>query len=256
MEFSNRDVLKATARRLRPIAIGIVSVLMLTIIAVAQNQPAEAVVYNKFRGPNYTSRIILTFDDCPKTLTAYRNVLVYTKANNIGLVLAPTGNCITSFRRRYGVDIATLGRQHGQYLINHSVSHPDLRTLSHAAIVRQLKAPGVVTNFGRPPYGATNTTVNNAYASVRMNQWLWTKDTNDWRSKTQAQVVSYVVANSRPRDTVLMHLQWNGFNPSAIGGMKSGLAKKGFILCRAYRGADNAGAILTSPQFLPTTLPC
>jgi peptidoglycan hydrolase-like protein with peptidoglycan-binding domain len=79
--------------------------------------------YNKDRGPNYTTRVILSYDDCPLSLTALKNMLLAAKASNTGLVLAPTGNCITAFKSRYGVDIVPLIRSYGQYAINHSVSH-------------------------------------------------------------------------------------------------------------------------------------
>jgi peptidoglycan/xylan/chitin deacetylase (PgdA/CDA1 family) len=205
--------------------------------------------YNRLKGPNYTSRVILTFDDCPVSLTALKNMLVYARAYNIGLVLAPTGNCIVAFRSRYGVDIAPLIRSYGQYAINHSISHPDLTRLSYAQIITQLRAPGVVTNYGRPPYGATNSTVSSAYAAIGMREWLWTVDTRDWTGKTQAQVVSYVIANTHVGDTVLMHMTWHAFNPTALLQMRSGLASKGLSLCRAHVGA--------SPVLLPNAgLPC
>jgi peptidoglycan/xylan/chitin deacetylase (PgdA/CDA1 family) len=175
-------------------------------------------------------------------------MLVTARRYNVGLVLAPTGNCITSFKSRYGVNFAVLVRSYGQYVINHTISHPDLTTRTYAQIIAQLRAPGVVTNYGRPPWGATNATVNSAYAAVGMREWLWTVDTRDWTGKTQAQVVSYVLAYTRPGDTVLMHMGWRAFNPTALLQMRSGLAAKGRLLCRAHVGA--------APVLLPSGLPC
>ncbi len=203
--------------------------------------------YNRGRGPNYTSRIIATFDDCPTSLAAFRTMVQAAKAANIGLVLAPTGNCITKYKAQ-GTDIAALARANGQYVINHSVSHPYLTKISYASVLQQLRAPGVVTNFGRPPYGATNTTVATAYTAMGMRQWTWTVDTLDYQGKTTAAVVSYVVSNSKAGDTVLMHMGWNGFTPAALTQMKSGLAARGLSFCTAYRG--------TTPVRLPRSLPC
>jgi peptidoglycan/xylan/chitin deacetylase (PgdA/CDA1 family) len=175
-------------------------------------------------------------------------VVTWARSHNIGLVIAPTGNCITSFASRDGVDIAALARANGQYIINHSVGHRDLTTLSCEDGADELGAPGVVTNFGRPPYGALNSAAHCAYDQVGMSPWLWTVDTRDWTGKSQGEVVASAVQNAQPGGTVLMHLQWNGFSPSAIRAMQEGLAARGLELCRAYPG--------TSPVDLPASLPC
>jgi peptidoglycan/xylan/chitin deacetylase (PgdA/CDA1 family) len=89
-----------------------------------------------------------------------------------------------------------------------------------------------VTSYGRPPYGAVNERVRNAFASKSMRIWLWNVDTNDWQGKTRSQVVSHVVTYAKPGNTVLMHMQWNAFNTTALSSMKSGLAAKGIGVCR------------------------
>ncbi|MGZ4664851.1 MAG: peptidoglycan-binding protein [Frankiaceae bacterium] len=204
--------------------------------------------YNRYYGPNYTSRVLLSFDDCPLTLTQLDNALNWLAANNVGAMLFPTGNCVSSFQARYGIDITALMRAHGQYVGNHSISHPELTTLSYAAIKYQLGVPGVVTNYGRPPYGAINATVDSAYAAQGMREVLWTVDTTDWTGKTAAQVVSYVVTYSTAHSVVLMHMGWNGFYPTSLAQMQAGLARRGLALCRAYPG--------TAPVLTPNSLPC
>jgi peptidoglycan-N-acetylglucosamine deacetylase len=199
-------------------------------------------------GPNSTSRVILTYDDCPRSLGAFAEVVSWAQSRGIGLVIAPTGDCISAFRSSDGVDLAALARQHGQYVINHSVSHRDLTTLSCSDAAGELGAPGVVTNFGRPPYGALNSAAHCGYAQVGMTPWLWSVDTRDWTGKSEHEVVASVVEKAQPGSTVLMHLQWNGFSPSAIGSMRDGLAARGLELCRAHPG--------TSPVELPPSLPC
>jgi len=199
-------------------------------------------------GPNSTGRVVLTYDDCPGSFSATRAVLAYAERSDIGLVIAPTGDCIRSFQSRYGVDLPDWARANGQYVINHSVSHRDLTTLDCAGAARELGEPGVVTNFGRPPYGALNSEAYCAYDRVGMSPWLWTADTRDWTGKTEDDVVASVVQSAQPGGTVLMHMQWNGFSPSAIGRMREGLANRGLQLCRAYDG--------TSPVELPPSLPC
>lgn len=187
--------------------------------------------YRMGRGPNVTNRVVLTFDDCPKTITGFRNTLRDAEAANVGLALFPTGDCIRSGK----FDVA-YARARGHHVFNHSVSHPDLRTLSYTSVRRQLRSPGVVTTYGRPPYGAVNSTVRSAYRAEGMRIWLWNVDTNDWRGRTRSQVVNHVVTNAKPGDSVLMHMQWNGFNSKAISQMKSGLNRRGIGVCRNYVG--------------------
>jgi peptidoglycan/xylan/chitin deacetylase (PgdA/CDA1 family) len=183
--------------------------------------------YSAYRGPNTSSRVILSFDDCPTSLSAFKATVVGARNLGIALVLAPTGNCISAGRFN-----ASYARQYGHWVINHSVSHPDYTTLSTSSIYYQLGSPGVVTSYGRPPYGAVNERVRNAFATKGMRIWLWNVDTNDWRGKTRSQVVSYVVTYAKPGNTVLMHMHWNGFNTTALSSMKSGLAAKGIGVCR------------------------
>ncbi len=213
-----------------------------------------APAYNMRNGPNYTERVVLTFDDCPQSLSAYRSVLRYAQRENIGLVLAPSGNCITGYVREYEVDIVRLARRHGQYVINHSISHRDLRQFDCAGAAAELRAPGVVTNFGRPPHGGLNAAVLCGYRRVGMQPWLWTGSTRDWTGLSRSEVVDSVVALGRKGGTILMHMQWRGFHPRALDRMKEGLEDKGLQVCRAYGGAT--GRITTSPALLPLRLPC
>lgn len=187
--------------------------------------------YSISRGPNYTDRVVLTFDDCPTSLKAFKDTVVAVEKENVGLALFPTGNCIKSGRFD-----ANFARQHGMHVFNHSITHPDLRTLSKAGVKKELGSPGIVTTYGRPPYGAYNDTVKAAYAEVGMKIWTWTVDTNDWRGKGRSELVSYVTNNAKAGDTVLMHMQWNAFNATAIKDMKKGLENKGLKTCRNYEG--------------------
>jgi peptidoglycan/xylan/chitin deacetylase (PgdA/CDA1 family) len=206
-------------------------------------------------GPNRTSRVVLTFDDCPRTLSSFSAAIKYAADNNMGLVIAPTGNCISSFKARYGVDLAASARAKGQWVINHSVSHPDLRFLSCAAAAAQLGGSGVHTNFGRPPYGAIDASVRCAYDRVGMAIWTWSRDTLDWSTKSKAITVARASA-ARPGDTVLMHMQWQGFAPDSLRQIKANLAKRGVGVCRAYHGSDGVGAVARTPVRLPASLPC
>ena len=208
----------------------------LVVASGVATAPAQAAGYSISRGPNTSKKVILTFDDCPKSLSSFKKTVKAFSDMGVRVALFPTGNCITAGRFD-----AKYARKMGHYVFNHSITHPDLRTLSYAGVKRELGKPGVVTTYGRPPYGAYNATTKRAYAAVGMKIWTWTVDTNDWRGKSSSQLVSYVVNNARKGDTVLMHMQWNGFNASAVRQMKDGLADKGVGLCR------NNGATAVKP---------
>ena len=190
-------------------------------------QPPAPANYNINKGPNSTNRVTLTFDDCPKSLSAFKTTVLAAEEAGIALALLPTGDCISA-----GKFDASYARAHGHYVFNHSITHTQLTKLSYAGVVKELGAPGVVTTYGRPPYGAWNSTVKKAYDAVGMKIWIWNVDTNDWKGKSQQTVVNYVVNNSDAGDAVLMHMQWNGFNGSALKAMKSGLANRGISVCR------------------------
>lgn len=187
--------------------------------------------YNLLRGPNTTNRVILSYDDCPTSLASFKATLIAAKSANIGLALLPTGDCLRSGRFD-----AAFARAHGHHVFNHSVNHPLLTNLSYSGVLAQLGAPGVVTTYGRPPYGGYNATVARAYAAKGMRIWIWNVDTNDWRGRSTSQLISYVSSTARAGDSVLMHLQWNGFNATAIRGMQAGLAARGIQLCRNFPG--------------------
>lgn len=198
--------------------------------------------YDLRSGPNTSARVVLSYDDCPRSWSAFTAAVLGAERLGIALVLSPTGTCLAT--GRFSVSYA---RAHGHYVINHTVNHPDLTTLSRSGVIAQLGPPGVATSYGRPPYGAYDFTVRDAYAARSMRMWLWDVDSNDWRGKTQSQVVSYVIAYSHSGDTVLMHMNWNAFTTSAMSAMKSGLAHRGLGVCR------NPGA--TTPTY-PHVIGC
>ena len=88
----------------------------------------------------------------------------------------------------------------GHYVFNHSITHPDLRTLSYAGVKRELGKPGVVTTYGRPPYGAYNDNVRAVAASCGYKAIvMWKGSTNDGRFDLQDGTAL------TPGDIVLMH---------------------------------------------------
>ena len=102
--------------------------------------------YDIRSGPNTSSRVILSYDDCPRSYAAFKAAVLGAEQLGIALVLAPTGACLST--GRFSVSYA---RAHGHYVINHTINHPDLTTLSRSGVMAQLSAPAVVSSYGRPP---------------------------------------------------------------------------------------------------------
>lgn len=101
----------------------------------------------------------------------------------------------------------------------------------------------------RPPYGSWDARVTKLLASKGVRVWAWTRDTGDWAGASQAAIVNYLATTTQSNDTVLAHMTWNAFNPTALAQIKAGLATRGLALCQAFAGT-------TAPSRLPDQLPC
>ena len=194
--------------------------------------------YSVYRGPNVTSKVTLTFDDCPKSYSAFQSTVLAAESLGIRLVLFPYGQC-----QQWGLISYSYARAHGHYVFNHSYDQTDYTTLSYSQVVSQLNG-GPSASYARPPYGSYNFTTKNALAAKSMRMWLWNLDTEDWTGKSQSSVVSYVVSNAYAGSSVLMHMQYAAFNKDALTKIKAGLAARGLSVCR------NNGAVGIYPQTL------
>lgn len=230
---------------------------------VAKHAPAT---YHIQKGANLTKRIILTYDDCPRSITDFKTAITYASQHDIGLAIFPIGDCVRTYRKR-GFDLVAYARMHGIWVGNHSADHrSDFPYLSKSQVIAEIEGT-VVANYGRPPYGAYRTNgrgiskaVLSAYASISTHGrngiriWNWTFDTNDWKGKSRAAIARLVVGGVRAGDTVLMHMHWHGFNSWTMSHIRDGLAKKGLKLCRVWRGEDHVGPIEPTSAMFPDNI--
>ena len=212
-----------------------------TLAVPPYTSPEQYIVY---RGPNHTPHIVLTFDDCPSSRSVFTAAVNAAHDLGITVVLAPTGQCQAgpNFNAAYA-------RSHGQIVIGHTISHPNLLKLTDAQVKAQADSASLAAHYLRPPYGEWDARVAADMATRGIRLWAWTRDTGDWSGRSQADIVQDVVTNAQPNDTFLMHMQWHAFNPVALTAIKTGLAKRGLGLCTAY-------ATTTAPTALPAQLPC
>jgi peptidoglycan/xylan/chitin deacetylase (PgdA/CDA1 family) len=98
----------------------------------------------------------------------------------------------------------------------HTLTHPDLRTLGFAAAKAQieggraaaLRAAGGPVDLFRPPYGRHTAAIDREVAREGMAQILWTVDSTDSRKSPPArfsEIYARVRQRARPGSIVLMH---------------------------------------------------
>jgi len=233
--------------------------------------------YNIFRGPNTTKRVVLTFDDCPKSVKKFKTAVTYAVKHDIGLVLFPIGGkqCVAKLKA-HGFDLVAFARKQGIWVGNHSLSHRNLPFLSASAIKKEISG-AVVANYGRPPYGGfakekvskngktkyvtrVSTRMQKVYASVTshgrsgMRVWIWTVDTLDWTGKSREQIAQWAIDHARAGGTVLMHMNHSGFNPWTMQHIVDGLASKHLRVCGIWRGEDRTGDPEATTAFFPDNI--
>lgn len=154
--------------------------------------------------------ILFTFDDGPNPKTTPK-LLDLLAAHDIKAMFFVLGERIATPEGR-----STMERAHreGHHIGNHTYSHKNLKTLSEQEIRDELRKTQDLIGpcaheckFFRPPYGATNATVNKILQEEGYMTVLWTVDTEDWKRKKDGAWVDYGMdqIKSREDSNVLMH---------------------------------------------------
>jgi peptidoglycan/xylan/chitin deacetylase (PgdA/CDA1 family) len=199
--------------------------------------------------------VLLTYDDwdydSPETIATTAR---YARAHDVGLLYFPLGQSNREYAQAHGGrNLAQAVRRQGQYVGNHTYSHPDLTTLTDRQIRSQLER-GIRSSLLRPPFGSSDDNIRTIAERMGLGLCTWTLDTLDWTGKTGPQVCAFVKANTAVGDIVLMHLNAAAHNRRTLGCIIRGLQAEGFELCRPWRDAE--GTVTTSPARLPYILPC
>jgi peptidoglycan-N-acetylglucosamine deacetylase len=103
----------------------------------------------------------------------------------------------------------------GHEIGNHTMHHPDLRTLSDQGVCTELNQAeqvissltGVTTRpYYRPPYGGRDTRVRTLAAQIGYRTVYWTIDTLDWQTTaTPDSITKIVMTNIKNGAIILMH---------------------------------------------------
>ena len=168
--------------------------------------PAKKTEPRNSGGVDCANCVAITYDDGPGAET--NRLLDKLKAKNAHasfMVVAPSAEQHPELLKRMKAEGHTIG--------NHTKSHRQLNTLSPAQVSQEIdagnaaikKATGQSTRWVRPPYGATNATVDQVTRDKSVSQALWDVDTVDWKDRNSEHVCSSAVQGARAGSIVLMH---------------------------------------------------
>lgn len=168
--------------------------------------PAKKTEPRNSGGVDCANCVAITYDDGPGAET--NRLLDKLKAKNAHasfMVLAPNADQHPELLKRMKAEGHTIG--------NHTKSHRQLNTLSPEQVSQEIdagnaaikKATGQGTRWVRPPYGATNATVDQVTRDKGASQALWDVDTVDWKDRNSEHVCSSAVQGARAGSIVLMH---------------------------------------------------
>ncbi|MGA2010220.1 MAG: polysaccharide deacetylase family protein [Solirubrobacteraceae bacterium] len=152
--------------------------------------------------------VALSFDDGPDSLTkSYVSALV---AQGARATFFDIGDNIET----YPSDVA-LEADWGMAIGDHTMTHPDLTTLSMSAasaelagqmaLVKQDSGTGYVETLARPPYGASDAGVFNLEESLGLTETRWSIDTNDWQLPSVQAIVTAATSDMQNGSIILEH---------------------------------------------------
>ena len=168
--------------------------------------PAKKTEPRNSGGVDCANCVAITYDDGPGAET--NRLLDKLKAKNAHasfMVIAPSAEQHPELLKRMKAEGHTIG--------NHTKSHRQLNTLSYEQVSQEIdagnaaisKATGQGTRWVRPPYGATNATVDQVTRDEGVSQALWDVDTVDWKDRNSEHVCSSAVQGARAGSIILMH---------------------------------------------------
>lgn len=174
--------------------------------------------------------VALTFDDGPGPHTErLLNTLRDKQAKASFFVLGSKASQHPGTLRR----IAREGHDIG----NHSWNHPNLTSLSAAAVRDDLARTNATIKhitgsspiLARAPYGAVNPIVQAELRSLGMASIMWSVDTRDWADRNSEIICQRAVGSAQSGAIILLH-DIHGTSVDAVPCIIDGLAKQGYQL--------------------------
>lgn len=163
--------------------------------------------YPLYSGNPHLPEIALTFDDGPKT--SYTNqILALLKQYDVKATFFVIGSEAAAYPT-----LVQQEYQQGNVVGNHSWTHPNLTTLSPAAVRNELQSTsseieadtGALPAIFRPPGGNFNSTVQSIAASLGLSTILWNVDPRDWSRPGTSMITQRVLDAVHNGSIILMH---------------------------------------------------
>ena len=193
--------------------------------------------------------IALTFDDGPGPGT--RRILKALEAVDGRATFCMVGDRVNDYAQT-----ARMVAEQGSEIATHTLTHPNLATLSAAEVRAELEesiaaieqVTGVRPGVLRPPYGSTSREVREICRELGMVIANWNVDTEDWRVRDAETILNHVLDNARDGAIVLCH----DLYPETAAAMERAVAeltRRGYQLVsvsellQARAGGGSAGKI-------------
>ncbi|MEV4410996.1 polysaccharide deacetylase family protein [Catellatospora sp. NPDC049609] len=186
----------------------------------------------------------MTFDDGPNTGTT--NQLISTlRQYNATATVFPTGSNAQS-----NPSLMQAYRSAGLQIGNHSWDHPHLINMSSSEIQSQLsrtqqaiqQTAGVTPTLFRPPYGETNSTLQQVEASLGLREIIWDVDSQDWNNVSASQI-RQAASRLTNGQIILMH-DWPANTIQALPGILQDLQSRN--LCTGHISSSTGRAVAPS----------
>lgn len=166
-------------------------------------QGADLEAYQQYETKRHEKMVALTFDDGPDSKTTPQ-ALEILKRYNAKATFFMVGQNVAA-----NPELAKRVLDEGHQLGIHTWSHPDLTKLPLNQAKKEIldtqeaiyKATAIRPMITRPPYGAINSTVQNA---VDQSFIMWSVDSLDWKTRNTKAIMQEIV-KTRPGSIILMH---------------------------------------------------
>lgn len=152
-------------------------------------------------------RAVLTYDDGPNgaVTSALLQVLAEEEVSATFFLCA--------YRIRQYPELVLQIHSEGHSIGIHGSSHQRMDALSTQTIVHELKdcidevtqITGQRVRYFRPPYGLTNSALEDTAAKLGVNTVLWNVDPEDWREKSAEKIAAGVLAQVSGESIILLH---------------------------------------------------
>ncbi len=183
-------------------------------------------------GNTGTPRIALTFDAGGPADPAARILDILTK-HHIHSTFFITGDWANQ-----NPDLVRRIHSEGHEIANHTMHHPDLRTLSGQEVCTQLnQADQVISNltkvttrpYYRPPYGSRDTRIRSLAAQIGYRTVYWTIDTIDWdETNTTSDLITTRVMNNLKNGAIILMHAGSQIESKTLDGLMTKIEQRGY----------------------------